>query len=159
MRSLTCRSPLLAMLLLGGAAVEPSYGQGPIGPPVGGPSGNFIGPPTGTPQDFLGAWNVTWQGPIDAHCPCRGTLTIDFEQTANGAGMVGYWAMKGSQVVLHGSVSYNQTIWTGRFAVPDDTADFPFKGYFRLETRGNGNFTGSYQRDGTAIPYAWNGSR
>jgi hypothetical protein len=118
---------------------------------MGGPSGQFLGPPTGTAQDFLGSWNVTWQGPTDSHCPCRGTLIIDFEQTADGGGLVGYWTMKGPQVVLRGSVSYNQTIWTGRSAQPDDADSFKAS---QPRNRGSGSFAGSYQRDGTAILFA-----
>jgi hypothetical protein len=157
--SIARRSPLLAILLLCGATVEPAEAQGPIGPPAGGPTGQFLGPPSGNSEDFLGTWSIVWQGPTDSRCPCRGTLIIDFEQNADGGGMVGYWKMGVQEVVLRGPVSYNQTVWIGRFAVPSDTADFPFKGHFRLATRGSGALTGSYQRDGTAVPFALTGNR
>ena len=59
---------------------------------------------------------------------------------------------------LSGSVGYNQDVWSGRFAQPDD-ADFPIRGHFRLESRGERSLTGSYQPDGTAIPFSWSGTR
>ena len=61
--------------------------------------------------------------------------------------------MKGGAAVLVGGVAYDGNVWAGRFAQADDL-DFPIKGHFRLETRGqDGGLTGSYQRDGTSIPF------
>ena len=54
--------------------------------------------------------------------------------------------------------AYDQNVWAGRFAQSDDL-DFPLKGHFRLEARGGTALTGSYQRDGTTIPYAWSAIR
>jgi hypothetical protein len=73
--------------------------------------------------------------------------------------MVGYWDTKEGSVVLHGSVGYNQNVWTGRFDQPDSDADFPLKGHFRLEARGGGLLTGSYQPDGTTLPFRMTGTR
>ena len=47
---------------------------------------------------------------------------------------------------------------TGQFAQSDE-ADFPVHGHFRLEFRDERTLTGSYQPDGTAIPFRWNGTR
>ena len=125
------------------------------GPSMGGPSGQFIGPPAGNSADFLGVWDLSWDGPIDGNCPCRGTLTIS---TNNDGDMQGLWKTKGPAATLRGSVSYDQNVWTGRFSQSDD-ADFPMRGHFRLESRGERNLTGSYQPDGTAVPFRWTGTR
>ena len=66
--------------------------------------------------------------------------------------------MKGGAAILHGDVAFDQNMWAGQFTQPDD-ADFPLKGHFRLEARGGNELTGSYQRDGTAIPYRWSAVR
>jgi len=66
---------------------------------------------------------------------------------------------KEGSVVLHGSVGYNQDVWTGRFDQPDSDADFPLKGHFRLEARGGNLLTGSYQPDGTTLPFRMSGTR
>jgi hypothetical protein len=67
--------------------------------------------------------------------------------------------MKGGAAVLIGAVAYDNNVWAGRFSQPDDL-DFPIKGHFRLETRDNaGGLTGSYQRDGTSIPFRWSATR
>ena len=98
---------------------------------------------------------MTWQGPIYFCCPCRGTLTI----TTNDNGeLEGVWKIKGAPATLRGSVGYDQNVWIGKFQQSDD-ADFPLKGHFRLESRGETLLTGSYQPDGTAIPFSWTGRR
>jgi hypothetical protein len=147
---------LVCLLLFAGTLSMPALGQGAIGPPVGGPSGNFIGPPSGNAGDFLGDWNFTWDGHFDSRCPCRGKLTISVGERGD---LVGYWDTKEGSVVLHGSVGYDQNVWTGRFEQPDSDADFPLKGNFRLEARAGGLLTGSYQPDGTTIPFRWSGTR
>jgi hypothetical protein len=62
-------------------------------------------------------------------------------------------------VVLQGGVAFDNNVWAGEFAQPDNNVDFPLKGHFRLETRGQTTLTGSYQRDGTAIPRRWSATR
>ena len=125
------------------------------GPPAGGPTGQFLGPPSGNANNFLGVWELAWDGPIDFRCPCRGSLTI----TANSNGdLEGHWKMKGPPARLSGPVGYDQNVWTGQFAQSDE-ADFPMRGHFRLEYRDERTLTGSYQPDGTAIPFRWSGSR
>jgi hypothetical protein len=145
------RHLLLGLLLL---AMAPAHAQ-LSGPPSGGPTGQFLGPPTGNAGDFLGVWDLTWDGPMGTNCPCRGTLTIS---TNNSGELQGVWKSTGPAATLTGSVGYNQDVWTGRFAQSDD-ADFPIRGHFRLESRGERSLTGSYQPDGTAIPFSWAGTR
>jgi hypothetical protein len=145
------RHVLLAVLVL---AMAPAQAQ-LSGPPAGGPTGQFLGPPTGNAGDFLGVWDLTWDGQMGTNCPCRGTLTIS--ASANGD-LRGTWKSNGPEAILSGSVGYNQDVWTGRFAQGDDV-DFPIRGHFRLESRGERSLTGSYQPDGTAIPFRWSGSR
>jgi hypothetical protein len=126
------------------------------GPPSGGQLGRYLAPPTGAQQDFVGTWNLAWDDPGDPNCPCRGVLTID----ADGDGALkGYWSIKGSDVVLRGDVAFDQNVWAGRFAQPDDNVDFPLKGHFRLEARDTNTLTGSYQRDGTGFPFRWTATR
>lgn len=148
-----CRAAILAMTALALAAA-PAQAQ-LSGPPSGGPTGNFLGPPSGNQGDFLGTWKLAWQGPMGTDCPCTGTLTIS--TNANGA-LVGVWKSNAPAANLVGSTGYDQNVWTGRFSQPDDV-DFPIKGHFRLETRGPHTLTGSYQPDGTAIPFSWTGTR
>lgn len=148
---LTLRHALVALFLL---AAPPLQAQ-MSGPPAGGPTGQFLGPPTGNAGDFLGVWTLTWSGPMGTNCPCRGTLTIS---VSNSGDLQGIWKTNGTGATLSGSVGYNQDVWTGRFAQADD-ADFPIRGHFRLESRGERNLTGSYQPDGTAIPFSWSGTR
>jgi len=62
-------------------------------------------------------------------------------------------------VILLGEVAFDNNVWAGHFAQPDDNVDFPLKGYFRLETRGGTALTGSYHRDGTSIARRWNATR
>jgi hypothetical protein len=57
------------------------------GPPAGGPTGQFLGPPSGNTATFLGAWTLTWDGPVDSHCPCRGTLTISANRNGDLEGV------------------------------------------------------------------------
>ncbi|MFI4999154.1 MAG: hypothetical protein ACHQK9_04680 [Reyranellales bacterium] len=156
----TSRSAALALLIFVGATLgAPAYGQ-ISGPPMGGSySWGSLGPPTGTVQDFIGSWDLTWDGPTGSHCPCRGTLTVEMKETADGSGLAGTWTAKGPAAVLSGGVSYDQNVWAGRFAQPDDASDYPMRGYFRLEARGSGRLTGSYRLEGTAVPFSWNGTR
>ena len=60
--------------------------------------------------------------------------------------------------MLNGALAFDQNVWAGRFA-QSDAVDFPLKGHFRLEARGGTALTGSYQREGTAIPYRWSATR
>lgn len=145
------RFALAAVLML---ATAPAQAQ-LSGPPAGGPTGQFLGPPTGNAGNFLGVWDLTWDGPIDARCPCRGSLTIS---TNEQGGLVGVWKSKGPVANLSGLIGFNQDVWIGRFAQSDE-ADFPMRGHFRLEYRGERSLTGSYQADGTAIPFRWAGTR
>jgi hypothetical protein len=125
------------------------------GPPMGGPSGRFIGPPATTIAGFPGVWDFTWEGPIDAGCPCRGTITIIVNQSGE---LEGQWKMKGAPARMFGSTGYDQNVWLGRFSQSDD-ADYPMHGHFRLESRDERLLTGSYQPDGTAIAFTWKGTR
>jgi hypothetical protein len=148
---LTSRPLILLLLVL---VVAPAQAQ-LSGPPAGGPTGQFLGPPSGNAGDFLGVWDLTWDGPVDAKCPCRGSLTIS--ANANGD-LEGLWKIGGPPAKLSGSMGFDQNVWIGRFAQSDD-ADFPMRGHFRLEYRDERTLTGSYQPDGTAIPFSWTGSR
>ena len=122
-------------------------------PPLGAPD-RFLAPPTNIQQDFLGIWNLTWQDPVNPDCPCHGTLTIETQPDGE---LRGRWALKSGTAVLLGGVDFDGNAWAGRFAQSDDL-DFPLKGHFRLETR-SGGLTGSYQRDGTAVPFSWSATR
>ena len=151
-------TPLMALVLVAGlnGFALGQDGSG-MGPPVGGPSGNFLGPPQGNAGDFLGDWKLTWDGHVDARCPCHGLLAI---RVATSGDLVGYWGAKEGNVVLRGSVGYDQNVWTGTFDQPDSNADFPLHGHFRLEARGEGALlTGSYQPQGTTIPFRMSGTR
>jgi hypothetical protein len=144
---------LLALALFALTAT-PAWAQ-LSGPPAGGPTGQFLGPPSGNAGNFLGVWTLIWDGPVGTHCPCRGSLTI----TANHNGdLEGLWKSNGPPAKLSGSVGFNQNVWTGTFAQPDDM-DFPQRGNFRIEYRDERTLTGSYQPTGTAIPFSWNGTR
>jgi hypothetical protein len=145
----------LILLLALALAVESAEAQTNIGPPVGGPSGQFLGPPSGRAGDFLGVWDMTWEGPPSFRCPCRGSITIS---TNSDGDLQGLWKMAGPPATMRGSVGFNQNVWIGQFSQSDD-ADFPMKGHFRLEFRDERTLTGSYHPDGTAIPFRWNGSR
>ena len=146
------RLMLLAVVVL---AAAPARTQGVTSAPPGGPTGQFLGPPTGNAADFLGVWNLSWDGPIDFKCPCRGTLTISTNMNGD---LEGHWKMQGPPATLRGPTGYDQNVWTGRFTQSDD-ADFPMRGHFRLEYRDERTLTGSYQPDGTAIPFRWSGTR
>jgi hypothetical protein len=151
--------PLFALLLAAGAIITlrgPGLAQ-VARPPSGGVLDRFLAPPADLQQSFLGTWKLTWEDPGDPKCPCRGTLTIDTQ--ADGS-LKGYWSIKHPAVVLLGEVAFDNNVWVGHFAEPDDNVDFPLKGHFRLETRGGGTaLTGSYQRDGTVIPRSWSATR
>ncbi len=125
------------------------------GPPAGGPTGQFLGQPSGKVANFLGVWTLTWDGPVDSHCPCRGTLTIS---TSRNGELEGVWKSSGPASMLSGPTGFDQNVWIGRFAQPDDV-DFPVRGHFRLEYRDGRTLTGSYQPDGTAVPFRWSGTR
>ncbi len=141
------------LVLLLCAAASSALAQVP-GPPMGG-TNLPIGPPSGSIENFTGVWDLTWQGPIDSGCPCRGSLTI----TLNDFGELrGVWKMKGPPATLSGQVDYDRNVWAGRFEQSDD-ADFPMHGHFRIETRDERLLTGSYQPEGTAIPYTWTATR
>jgi hypothetical protein len=147
----------LAILLL--FAAVPAQAQVPR-PPSGGPTGQFLGPPTGSSQDLFGLWVFTWEGPPDANCPCHGTITIRFNDNADGGQFNGYWSMKGRpDFVLSGSVGYNQNVWDGKYAQPDDQSDFPVKGRFRIQVVDPQTLSGSYRRDGMTIAYPWSGTK
>jgi hypothetical protein len=152
------RTLLAALLLAGAAAAVPAQSQVPRAP-SGGPTGQFLGPPTGNAQDFLGVWAFTWEGPMESNCPCKGTITITYRENADGGGVDGYWQMKGANAVMHGSIGYNQNTWDGKFAQPDDGSGFPVRGRFRLSLVDQQTLTGSYQREGMTIAYRWSGAR
>jgi hypothetical protein len=148
------RRRALLLTLLSAAIAVPSAAQ-VSGPPVGGPSGNFLGPPATTIAGFLGVWDFTWQGPISSGCPCYGTISIG----TNSAGeLEGHWKMKGGPARMFGSTGYDQNVWIGRFEQSDE-ADYPMRGHFRLESRDERLLTGSYQPEGAAIPFTWKGTR
>ena len=146
----------LAAGLLTVAAMHGSLLGQMVPPPSGGVDNRFLAPPSGVQQTFLGTWNLTWDDPGDPKCPCRGTLTVDTQ--ADGS-LNGYWSIKNPPVILEGGMAFDNNVWAGRFAQADDNVDFPLKGHFRLETRGGTALTGSYQRDGTAIPRRWSATR
>ncbi|HYD06957.1 MAG TPA: hypothetical protein VEC60_14580 [Reyranella sp.] len=142
---------LLTLLLLTATATQAQLS----GPPAGGPTGQFLGPPSGNAGNFLGVWEMTWDGPIDARCPCRGSLAI----STNAAGeLVGVWKSTGPAANLRGSIGFDQNVWIGTFAQSDE-ADFPMRGHFRLEYRDERSLTGSWHPDGAAIPFRWSGRR
>jgi hypothetical protein len=145
----------LAILALLALVAVPAHAQLNTGPPAGGPTGQFLGPPTGNAGNFLGVWDLTWDGPIGAGCPCRGSLTISTNERGD---LVGVWKSKGPVANLSGPIGFNQDVWIGQFAQSDD-ADFPMRGHFRLEYRNERALTGSYQPNGTAIPFRWAGTR
>jgi hypothetical protein len=147
---------LLAAFLAGGAAFVPTAAQ-VAGPPEGGVTGQFLGPPTGSVRDFVGTWALSWDGPVNSGCPCHGKLTIKFDE--GGTALDGLWEMRGADAVLHGPVSFDQNVWAGRFARPEDESGFEMKGYFSLESRDSRTLSGSYQPIGTAIPFQWSGTR
>ena len=149
---------LLVVLLplVAGLSAPPLAQPSGMTPHVGGPSGNFLGPPQGNAADFLGDWSLTWDGHFDSKCPCHGRLTIGVSPSGD---LVGYWDAKEGNVILHGSTGYDQNVWSGRFDQPDSDADFPLKGHFRLEARGGGLLTGSYQPDGTTLPFRMTATR
>jgi hypothetical protein len=142
----------IALALPGGALGQEAR------PPTGGVNRfPMAAPPSGLDRPFLGTWSLTWQDPADPACPCHGVLTIKVEPDGS---LKGYWPLRGGMAVLEGGVAFDQNAWAGRFAQPDDgSVDFPIKGHFRLESRGGAALTGSYQRDGTAIPYSWSATR
>jgi hypothetical protein len=67
-------SMLLAATLLATGAASAQVS----GPPMGG-SNQLLGDPTGTARDFIGTWTLSWQGPVNSGCPCRGKLTVKFD--------------------------------------------------------------------------------
>lgn len=149
------RWPAALLALLAAAISVPATAQVPR-PPSGGVLHPFVAPPAGVQMDFVGTWNVTWDDPADPTCPCRGTLTI--EQRFDGA-LEGQWTLAGGIAYLQGTVAFDGNVWAGRFSQGDDI-DFPLKGHFRLETRDQGKaLSGSWQRDGTSIPFHWSASR
>src|SRR5689334_9027886 len=101
------------------------------GPPASRQIGPDLSTPTGHTWNFLCIWTLTWDGRVDSHCPCRGTLTISVNH--NG-GLEGVWKSNGPASTLSGPVGFNQTVWIGQFAQSDE-ADFPVHGHFRLEFR------------------------
>jgi hypothetical protein len=143
----------ILLALLAGTLPAAALGQ-MSGPPMGAVD-RFLAPPTNLDQQFLGTWALTWDDPANPACPCHGILTIEVQDDGT---LKGYWPMPGGPAVLNGDLGFDQNAWAGRFAQSDDV-DFPLKGHFRLEARGGRALTGSYQRDGTAIPYRWSASR
>ncbi len=134
----------------------PTTAQVP-GAPLGGPSGQFLGPPAGNARDFLGNWQLSWDGPTNSGCPCSGTLVIKPDEDVSD-GLEGYWAMKGPDVLLRERVSYDQNVWGGRFVQAGDM-DFPLRGHFRFEARDSRTLAGSYHPDGTAVSFRWSARR
>jgi hypothetical protein len=159
MTSTACRVLWAVVLLAGIAGILPAAAQVPR-PPMGGPGDVIINPPTTHGMhDFVGSWRLTWQDPNDPACPCHGSLFIDVENNSAGTSLAGRWKMNGGDAVLHGSLSYQATVWTGTFARTDDGLGYPMKGHFRLESRDPKTLTGSYRRDGTAIGFSWTATR
>lgn len=156
MSALTCirAVALVSALAVSGAMAQTAFDR--LGPPMGGPSGRSVGPPSDHVDDFLGTWKISWTGSVGTDCPCQGILTID---AAGNGQLMGYWETRSGTYVLRGKVGYDQNTWTGRFEKPNDQADFPIKGQFSLMTRDSGKITGSYQPVGTAIGFPVNGTR
>lgn len=127
-----------------------------VGPPMGG-SNQFIGPPSGNAQTFLGTWALTWYGPPEQNCPCYGRLTVSVDQDTGD--LDGLWQKKGANASLYGTVSYDQNVWAGRFAQPEDSLGIGVQGHFRMEVVDGNTLTGSYQQDGMAIPFTWQATR
>ena len=155
--------PLIALFLalggaFGGIASGPAPAQMPP-PPMGGPGNVPVNPPTTGMSSFVGDWRLSWDDPGDPDCPCRGTLSIDIDENADGASLVGRWATKGGHATLRGTMSYNADYWSGQFSRPDDGAGLPIHGNFRLELRDSNTLTGSYQRSGMGIPMRWTATR
>ena len=100
-----------------------------------------------TAQGFMGLWDFTWEGPSGSGCPCSGTLAIGTDSQGQ---LIGRWDLKGAPARLTGSVGYDQNVWTGRFQQSDDV-DFPLKGHFRLESRGDGLLTGDGVATGAGV--------
>ena len=153
--------PLLALLLTAGALglAMPGPGLAQISrPPSGGVDNRFLAPPSGVQQTFLGTWNLTWDDPGDPKYLMEYVDGLVLRTQADGS-LKGYWSIKNPPVILEGGMAFDNNVWAGRFAQPDANVDFPLKGHFRLETRGGTTLTGSYQRDGTAIPRRWSATR
>ena len=156
MSALTCISAIVlaSALAVPGAMAQTAFDR--LAPPMGGPYGRSIGPPTDNVDDFIGTWKISWSGSVGRNCPCEGTLTID--AAANNE-LIGYWETRSGTYELRGKVGYDQNAWTGRFGKPNDHSDFPIKGQFQLMTRDSGKITGSYQPTGTAIGFPVTGTR
>ncbi|MDP1753180.1 MAG: hypothetical protein Q8L22_27305 [Reyranella sp.] len=158
MRSTLLRVVPVILLLTSMAGAIPSGAQLPQ-PPTGGPGNVPVNPPTTGFNSFVGDWKLSWDDPGDPNCPCRGALWIDINETADGTSLAGRWSTKDGKATLRGTMSYNADYWSGRFAFPDDGTGFPVKGNFRLELRDANTLTGSYQREGTGIPFRWTATR
>jgi hypothetical protein len=91
------RTWCLAVLMFAGL-IAPAQGQiasPQARPPSGGVLDRFLAPPSGSQEDFVGTWNLTWHDPGDPACPCHGTLTIQVDESMDNAGnLKGYWSMK-----------------------------------------------------------------
>src|SRR5262245_13156400 len=148
------RRAVLPVIVAGAIMTNGALAQLPR-PPAGGPL-RSPAPPRELEHHCLGTWNLTWDDLADRSCPCHGTLRIDVEPDGS---LKGYWSLKGATLVLRGEVAVDQNVWVGTYDQPDDNTDFPLKGHFRLEARGGTALTGSYQRDGTVIPYRWGAAR
>ena len=111
------RPALFALLLLATAPVQAQMS----GPPAGGPTGQFLGPPTGNAGDFLGVWTLTWEGPMGTNCPCRGTLTI---VAGSNGDLRGSWKTDGTGATLSGPRRRTLLDLARRHGVPVFEDDF-----------------------------------
>ena len=93
----------------------------------------------------------TSPGTTPATPNARATARSRSTTQADGS-LKGYWSIKNPPVILQGGMAFDNNVWAGRLRAARRQRRFSSKGHFRLETRGGTALTGSYQRDGTAIP-------
>ena len=56
-------------------------------------------------------------------------------------------------------MSLDRRYWGGSYFLADDGSGYIKKGFFRLELRDSNTLTGSYHREGTALPFSWSATR
>jgi len=100
---------------------------------------------------FVGTWDVNWldpqsnctpkgpaPAPVKETADCSGRLVLKYDQQgtgltglkAHGAEIEGYWEVKGTDGLLHGTLSSDGTTLTGKYYILAGTprvGDFQFK--------------------------------